>query len=149
MSVDSLLRYKWLWDPVIRRYSIPPRSTRILYEREGVGYVHYISLLTDSKDTTFNLLLEAENPVEISATPKDLYSKSLLDYTDKEMWLSVYDTVDNVFLLHYTPTGLGTPFRGKNRMSVTNPTDNTVNVELKALILYYRTRGGRRGLIRR
>jgi len=120
---------EWRWHPIIYKdFIVPAKGKRLLYDEIASGWLHFVLCDCDNSDLVFCCDVYGEGIVEIRVSAKDIYEYGLIRPSDKTIWLARYDDAAKKYVLLFTPSGLGIPFRGRNRAWFENPTDTDIKV---------------------
>jgi len=120
----------WEYYPLIRHKEvILPGEKLVLYDRIASGWLFYAFGVCNDPDLIFCIDIYGEGAVEIRLSPRRMYELGHTQPNIKGFWLSRYDDVEKVYVVNYTPQGLGAPFREYNKFWLENPTDRAILLE--------------------
>ena len=115
---------KWRWVPIIHKNKVVPPGGRFkLYEKKGSGYIYAFIASVNNPDLRMLIDVGADNRIEIDESPRELYNMGLTGTNQGYFQVTLWDETNDVYVVGYSPIGLGVPFTGINRAEIINPTD--------------------------
>jgi len=120
----------WKWYPILlTNIKIPPGEKYVVYDAIASGWIYFVMCEVDDPDVRFCADIYGEGSAELRYTAREIYDLGLVSPNIKLIWVSVYDEAAKKYVLIYTPPGLGTPFRGRNKAWFENPTGQEVTIK--------------------
>jgi len=120
----------WEFYPIIKKDEvIPAKEKLVIYDEIVSGWLFYAFGECNNPDLTFCIDIYGEGTVEVRFSPKMLYEWGHTQPNIKGFWVSRYDDAAKVYVINYSPQGLGVPFRGRNKFWLENPTDRDITLK--------------------
>lgn len=121
----------WEWRPITKKDEVVKAGDSIeIYDEFAAGWLYYAFIKMDNPDLEVAVDLQADRTVEVRASPRRLQEAGAVGRGGIGFTLMRYDDANKVYAMEYAPsTGfLGTPFRGRNRGVVKNPTGEDATI---------------------
>jgi len=115
---------RWRWVPIKHKNVVIPPGRRFkLYEQKGSGYIYSFIASVSNPDLRMLIDVGADNRIDIDESPRELYNMGLTGTNQGYFQVTLWDETNDIYVVGYSPIGLGVPFTGVNRAEIINPTD--------------------------
>lgn len=112
----------WKWYPVTyTNRTLNPGDKWVVWDINASGWIYYFLVKCDNPLLTIKVDCYADRLNEIVTNLEELVETGNVGLGQGYFNVTKYDTTNNVYVVQYSPIFLGVPFRGRNRLVLSNP----------------------------